>query len=159
MLPNSDDSVLQACAKFYEQSGVKSLQGISVEVLARAPGVKVYDSCDDGLTGPEAVVAFNAGLRVKALLAADDNNASVADAIEGACSSDAHAESCLALVLAAAKMPRGQNGRAMPTIVHHFLQLKSAQLEPLRVPFNKTRSYPSQVQNYAELSAQLNPPL
>jgi hypothetical protein len=88
----------------------------SSEILALSAGVAMYVA-NDGLTGKEAMAAFSAGKLVRSLLGDPGDllqrdgsfRKPLADAVNGACSDDAHAESALVMVLVGANLPPGQN--------------------------------------------------
>lgn len=111
-----DADVLDDYAEYHR--GAQFGGTISAEILALSAGVAMYVACD-GLTGEEAMAAFRAGKRVRSLLEHVGDLLTVgqnpgfrqplADAVNGACSDDAHAESALAMMLAGANLPPGQN--------------------------------------------------
>jgi hypothetical protein len=109
-----DADVLDACAVQRAQV----LRGGSSATLqprmaALSAGVAMYAAID-GLTGGEAAAAFRAGLLVRSMHGdAGDflagSSEALANAVNGACSVDAHAESALAMMLVGANLPPGRN--------------------------------------------------
>ena len=112
-----DAEVLDDCAVQRAQAQRRgSTSPLNLGMTALWPGVAMHAAVD-GLTGEDAEAAFRAGLLVRSMqgdagdfiAGSSGSSEALANAVNGACSVDAHAESALAMMLVGANLPPGRN--------------------------------------------------